>query len=111
MKLDHFAKAMLTAAVLFLGMIAIRPLLAPQPVQAQSGDQFPLYIEPGTHMLRAPDGSRQVYGIVAIDMQTGKVWGFPTLQGEPYPVDTTSSVPPTSTPFFLGRFALANTQK
>ena len=60
--------------------IAIRPYLAPHPVHAQSGSPYPFYIEPGTQMLRAPDGSQQVYGRVVVDMRAGKVWGRPHLQ-------------------------------
>lgn len=111
MKADYFAKTLLVVIALFLGMIAFRPLLAPVPVQAQSDDVHPLFFEPGTTMLRAPDNTRQVLGKVAIDLRTGKVWGFPTLNPAPYPVDTTASTPPTSHPFLLGKFALADTQK
>jgi hypothetical protein len=63
-------------------------------------------------MLRTPDNSQQVYGKVAIDMRTGKIWGFPTFQqSSPYPIDVTKSSPPTSHPIYLGKFALADTQK
>lgn len=44
--------------------------------QADEGRKF--YVEPGTTMLRKPDGTAQVYGKVFVDMQTGDVWGFPT---------------------------------
>jgi hypothetical protein len=111
MKLDLFVKTMLATAVLFLGLIALRPVLNPQPVQAQSTDDYPLYFEPGAVMLRAPDNSRQVWGKMAIDQRTGKIWGFPTFQQQPYPIDMTASTPPTSHPIYLGRFALADTQK
>jgi len=75
-------------------------------VQAQSST-YPLYIEPGVTMLRAPDGSRQLLGKVVIDLRNGNVWGFPTTVQQPYPVDMTQQKPPTSTPFRLGRFDLS----
>lgn len=111
MKTDLYVKALLTLAVALLAFLALRPIATPPAVQAQSGDDSPLYFEPGVYMLRAPDNSRQVWGKVAIDMRTGKVWGFPTLQqNSPYPIDVTNTAPPTSHPFYLGRFALGDTQ-
>ncbi len=94
-----------------LVVIAVRPYVRPQPAQAQSSMPYPLYIEPGTQMLRAPDGSKQVYGRVMIDMRTGKVWGFPTGSTDVYPTNALSSKPQTSHPFFLGRFALEDVEK
>jgi hypothetical protein len=70
-----------------------------------------IYVEPGVWMLRAPDGSRQVFGKIVIDLSTGKIWGFPTLVQQPYPQDATSTQPPTSEPFLLGTFDLAAIQK
>ncbi len=102
MKLDSTIKLLLAAAVLFLGMIALRPLLQPTPVSAQTNDTRRFYVEPGTTMLRKPDGSAQVYGKVFIDMQTGDVWGFPTNSTDPYPQNPTSSEPPKSRPMYLG---------
>ena len=85
--------------------------MAPPVIEAQSGDASSIYIEPGTSMLRAPDGSRQVLGKVMIDLRTGNVWGFPTLSPDPYPSAATGSTPPTSHPFLLGKFALADVEK
>jgi hypothetical protein len=87
--------------------IALRPYLAPAPVQAQSSGPYPFYIEPGTQMLRAPDGSKQVYGRVVVDMRNGNVWGFPTFTGDAYPVNTVGTTAPTSHPFLLGKFAFS----
>jgi len=111
MKLDAYVKALLTLAVFFLGMIALRPLLLPEPVQAQSADAYPVYIEPGTTLLRAPDGSRQVMGKVVVDLRTGQIWGFPTLNSSPYPVDTSKNEPPVSRPLYLGKFELERMQR
>jgi len=109
MKLDGLTHCLVLLLVALLALIALRPA---QPVQAQSGDDSALYFEPGVYMLRAPDNSQQVWGKVAVDMRTGKVWGFPTLQqNSPYPIDVTATKPPTSHPFYLGRFALSETQR
>lgn len=102
---------LLFAIAVALFAIAIRPYIAPKPVAAQSDAPYPFYIEPGTQMLRAPDGSRQVYGRVVIDMRNGRVWGFPTTTPDTYPVNSMSTTPPVSRPFFLGRFAFEDVQK
>jgi hypothetical protein len=91
--------------------IAIRPYLNPELARAQGGETYPMYIEPGTQMLRAPDGSKQVLGRVMIDMRTGKVWGFPTTTTDTYPVNAMDSKPAVSHPFALGRFAFEDTEK
>ena len=78
---------------LLLGLIALlltallfQPLWKLPAVSADSVQEYPLSFEPGVYMLRAPDGSRQVFGRVAIDRRTGTVWGFPTTTQDPYPV-------------------------
>jgi hypothetical protein len=90
--------------------IAVRPYLAPASALADA-EPYPFYIEPGTQMLRAPDGSKQVYGRVVVDMRTGKVWGFPTTGTDTYPSNPIESKPPVSHPFYLARFAFEDTQK
>jgi hypothetical protein len=91
--------------------IAIEPFVTPRPAQAQVMADYSLYFEPGVYLLRAPDGSSQIYGKMAIDMRTGKIWGFPTYGQQPYPVDVTTTKPLTSKPIVLGRFALEDTDK
>jgi len=91
-----------------LGAIAIHSYVAPPVAQAQSGDPQPIYFEPGVTMLRAPDGSRQVMGKVAIDLRTGNIWGFPTLTQDPCPAAGAETRAPTSHPFLLGKFALSD---
>jgi hypothetical protein len=95
---------LLLAIAVFLGMLAFRPLWTPEVTHADASDALPFYIEPGSTMLRSPDASQQVQGKVVIDMRNGNVWGFPTLSSSPYPVDTTSTQPPTSHPLYLGKF-------
>jgi hypothetical protein len=106
--ITHFLLMLIAVALI---AIAIRPYLAPDPVHAQSGSPYPFYIEPGTQMLRAPDGSQQVYGRVVVDMRTGKVWGFPTFSADTYPLNGADSKPRTSHPFVLARFAFEDTDK
>jgi hypothetical protein len=96
-----------------LVVIAARPYIAPAAAAAQSGQAVaapgtasdPLYIEPGTQSIRSLDGTTQVYGRMVVDMQSGTIWGFPTLTNLPYPVDISSAKPPVSHPIYLGRFA------
>ncbi len=111
MRKDVITHLLLTLIAVALIAIALRPYLAPDPVQAQSGSPYPFYIEPGTVMLRAPDGSRQVYGRVVVDMTTGKVWGFPTFSPDTYPASGADTKPRTSHPFALGKFAFEDTEK
>jgi hypothetical protein len=111
MKKPTFADILLFLIAVSLMAIAIRPYVRPQSAQADSGQPYPLYIEPGTQMLRAPDGSKQVYGRVMIDMRTGKVWGFPTGSTDTYPTNAMDSKPQVSHPFVLGRFAFEDIEK
>jgi hypothetical protein len=112
MKMDGLVKTLLIVIAALLAVIAFRPLVSPPAVSAQSGEGYPFYIEPGITMLRAPDGSRQVYGKVVVDLRNGKVWGFPTTaQDVPYPVDQVNSGPPTSHPFLLAKYAFGDTDK
>lgn len=111
MKRPTLSNALLSMIAISLAAIAIRPYLHPQPAQAQTGSPYSLYIEPGTQMLRAPDGSKQVYGRVMIDMRNGTVWGFPTTTADTYPTNAMETKPQVSHPFVLGRFAFEDTQK
>lgn len=111
MKLDWSVKLLLLAIAIATSAIALRPYLAPPPVQAQSNDAYPFHIEPGTVMLRAPDGRRSVLGRVVIDMRNGNVWGFPTTTPDTFPSSRTSNTPPTSHPFLLGTFAFSDVDR
>jgi hypothetical protein len=104
MKADRFSKTMLVVIAVLLGMIALRPIAQPVPVRAQAEDGYPFYVEPGYTMLRKPDGTAQMYGKVVIDMRTGDIWGFPTLNQSPYPIDSSQTKPPKSSPMYLGKF-------
>ncbi len=110
MRMDWWTRIALTVIAVALAAIAMRPIIEPVAVHADS-DPFPFYIEPGVQMLRYPDGSAQVYGKVVVDLRDGKVWGFPNGTQTVYPVDTTTSKAPTSHPVYLGRYAFADTNK
>jgi hypothetical protein len=96
---------LLLTIALALCAIALRPYLAPPPTHAVSAAPYPLYIEPGVYMLRSPDGTTNIYGKIVVDLQNGTIWGFPTLEDAPYPVDMTSTKLPVSHPMPLGTFA------
>ena len=110
MKTDWLVKFLLLVIAVSLAAIALRRYVVPPAVIAQSVEAQALYVEPGTVMLRAPDGSRNVLGKVVIDLRNGNVWGFPTLQQGPYPAATNSALS-TSHPFLLGKFALEDMNK
>jgi len=106
MKFDRLCGIALTVIALSLALLAIRPWFEAKTVFAQDGSAN-LYIEPGTTMIQAPDRSSQFYGKVVVDLQNGKIWGFPTLSQSPYPVDNIHTTPPVSHPVYLGKFDLA----
>jgi hypothetical protein len=95
---------LLLLVVIALAAIAARPWLVPAPAQADTAGFYPVVIEPGTQMLRTPDGTRQVYGRVIVDLTNGKIWGFPTTTTAVYPIDVSNPKPPVSHPFLLGTF-------
>ena len=110
MRKETFTMALLLIIAIALVAIAIQPMLAPRAAEAQT-TVYPFYIEPGSELLRAPDGSSQVYGKVVVDMRNGKIWGFPTLAPQSYPSNGLQNKPPTSRPFLLGRFAFEDVDK
>jgi len=107
LKLNLFDRLAILTAVVFLGVIALRPLFAPEAAQAQARLQpTDFYIEPGVHRILTPDKSSQILGKVVIDLSNGNVWGFPTLAEVPYPTNAEpgKTTPPTSRPVYLGRY-------
>lgn len=113
MKKLSLTNVLLSIIALALVSIATRPYIAPEAAHAQtaSAAAYPFYFEPGTQMLRAPDGSKQVYGRVVVDMRNGKVWGFPTNTPDTYPANPVDSKPQVSRPFYLGKFAFEDIDK
>jgi hypothetical protein len=110
MRRENLIVILLSIIAVALFAIAVRPVIAPPAAEAQS-TVYPLYIEPGSELLRSPDGTTQVYGKVMVDLRTGKIWGFPTLAPQSYPSNQLQNKPQTSRPFELGRFALEDTNK
>jgi hypothetical protein len=110
MRTDATLKLMLFVIAVLLGIIALRPFFTVEPVHAQGSEMYPFYIEPGYLTLRAPDGSQQVTGKMVVDMRTGAIWGFPTYNASPYPIDSTRTVPPVSAPIYLGKFDFKRVQ-
>jgi hypothetical protein len=106
MKLNLFDRAVMVLATLFLGVLALRPLLTPEVALAQAAQDH-LYIEPGIKMLLSPDRTRQTQGKVVVDLTTGNIWGFPTSPDAPYPIDTIKPQPANSSPMYLGKFDLS----
>jgi hypothetical protein len=112
MRRENLIIVLLSIIAVALVAIAVQPIFAPRPAEAQSNTPYPFYIEPGSELLRAPDGSKQVYGKVMVDMRTGKIWGFPTLAPQSYPSNNLqNNKPPVSRPFELGKFAFEDTNK
>jgi hypothetical protein len=111
MRRENLTVALLLIIAVALVAIAVQPLFTPRAAEAQSTAGYPFYIEPGSELLRAPDGTSQVYGKVVVDMRTGKIWGFPTLAPQSYPSNGLQNKPPTSRPFELGRFAFEDIGK
>ena len=109
--MKNTTNVLLLVIAVALVAIAIEPLVKPRPAQAQVLADYPLYFEPGVYMLRAPDGTSQIYGKMAVDLRTGRIYGFPTYGQQPYPVDISTTKPITSRPILLGRFALEDTDK
>lgn len=103
MQLRNFDRALLVVIAIFLGMIALRPMITPTAAHAESGAHH-LYFEPGTTMLHIPGKDRHVLGKIGIDLTNGKVWGFPTSSELPYPYDPTKGTPPLSYPVYMGKY-------
>ncbi|HTY82827.1 MAG TPA: hypothetical protein VMB19_01345 [Silvibacterium sp.] len=109
--MKNTTNVLLLVIAIALVATAVEPLMKPRPAQAQVMADYPLYFEPGVYLLRAPDGTSQIYGKIAVDLRTGKIWGFPTYGQQPYPVDISTTKPVTSKPILLGRFALEDTDR
>jgi hypothetical protein len=109
--MKNITNLLLLVIAVALVAIAIEPYIKPRPAQAQVMADYPLYFEPGVYLLRAPDGTSQIYGKVIVDLRSGKIFGFPTYGQQPYPIDITTTKPITSRPIVLGRFALEDTDR
>ena len=81
MKPDPFVKALLLLTTLFLGLIALRPLVTPPKVRAQSEANYRVYIEPGTTMLITPDGRQNFVAAHGLAGEVGRPVRFGQLAG------------------------------
>jgi hypothetical protein len=106
MPCDSFIKTVLLIIALLLAAITFRSFLNPPPAAAQAPEPSWLYFEPGVTNIRTPDNRTQVWGKIAVDLRNGNIWGFPTLQNDPYPRDPIQTEPPVSNPVYLGRYNL-----
>jgi hypothetical protein len=109
--MKNITNLLLLVIAVALVVIAIEPYTKPRPAQAQVMADYPLYFEPGVYLLRAPDGTSQIYGKVVVDLRSGRIFGFPTYGQQPYPIDITTTKPITSKPIVLGRFAVEDTDR
>jgi hypothetical protein len=100
MKSDWLVKSLLLLAVIFLGIIALRPYLAPPVVRAQSEDVNPIPFGPSQVIALHPSAYE---GNVVLDLRTGNVWQFP--QFAPH-MDASDKSLRVSHPLLVGRFAL-----
>jgi len=105
MKTDWLVKSLLLLAVIFLGIIALRPYLAPPVVRAQSEDVYPITFGP-SRVITVNGGVAE--GNVVLDLRNGKVWGFPLFA---QPSDSFDKSLPVSHPVLLGRMALEDLNK
>lgn len=104
MKTDWLVKFLLLLAVIFLGMIATRPSLAPPVVRAQSEDIYPLTFE----LKQRFTYKGIVYDNVAVDLRNGNVWAFVPFGASFEPAETPL---PVYHPVLLGRLALEEMKK
>jgi hypothetical protein len=105
MKTDWLVKFLLLLTVLFLGIMAFRPYLAPPVVRAQSEDVYPITF--GLNQRLTFSGA-EYPGNIVLDLRNGNVWGFPPFVQAPGPFDKPL---PVSHPVLLGRFALEELTK
>src|SRR5580692_8082839 len=72
MRQNLLTNVLLSMIAIALVAIALKPSIAPPPVDAQSYSEAGFYVEPGVQMLRTP--GKQAYGKVMVDLRTGDVW-------------------------------------
>jgi hypothetical protein len=107
---SRYLEFILTFIAVMLALIVVRQYQTPASVRADSG-RSNLYIEPGYLSLRSPDGLTQVQGKMVVNLNSGEIWGFPTLVNGPYPVDLSASKPPVSKPMYLGQFDFSSMKR
>ena len=104
MRFDFYTKAILTVIALLLAIIAAR---LPVPPAHAADVQHRLQFDPAIEQFSIPGGAASLLGRVAIDTQTGNVYGFP-IDGHPYPYNLQDNQPAVAKPVLLGRFDLSS---
>jgi hypothetical protein len=103
-KSDLYTKAVLSVIAVFLGILALRPITAPQSARAESAASCaPLQFDERLRQIEYSKGSAM--GRIAIDLRNGNIYGFPT-DALGYPRNPGKSEIPVSDPILLGRFNL-----
>jgi len=104
MKSDIYTKIMLTTIAIFLGILALRPLIAPgNDLEESTAVSAPLQFSENLGEFESKN--RRMGGRLAIDLRTGNVYGFPT-DGNFYPRNPLKEGIVVSDPILLGRFNL-----
>ncbi|MBZ5579377.1 MAG: hypothetical protein LAP40_22685 [Acidobacteriia bacterium] len=103
MKLD-LTKIILTVVAVLLAVCAVR---LPLPAVRADNPEPILQFDPEIRQIDVPGGSASLSGRVAIDSQTGFVYGFPT-GGVAYPRNLQNNDLAVSRPILLGRFEIRN---
>ena len=107
MKSDRYTKTILNAIAILLAICAVRlPVASVRADNPESRLQF----DPEVRQIDMPDGSASLSGRIAIDTQTGYVYGFPT-NGVAYPRNLQNHALALSRPILLGRFEISNLQR
>jgi hypothetical protein len=105
MKTDWLVKSLLLLTAVFLGIIALRPYLAPPVVRAQSEVVYPITFGPSRVLTL---NNAVIEGNVVVDLRNGNVWGFPLFA---QPSGTFDKSLPVSHPVLVGRLALEDLNK
>jgi hypothetical protein len=110
MKIDWFVKTLLFTVAVFLGILALRPVLFPPAVSAQGPEVYPFYIEPGVVMLRARREPPGVWPHGRRSPQRQSV-GISDYDSGHLSHERDEQYSPTSRPFLLAKFAFSDTDK
>ena len=107
MKPDVYTKTVLTLIAILLAVCEVRLPVATVRADNLEND---LRFDPEVRQIDMPDGSASLSGRIAIDLQTGYVYGFPT-NGVAYPRNLQNHALAVSKPILLGRFDLNNLRR
>lgn len=104
MKSDLYMNIILTAIAVLLGVLALGQLVRPQTAGAEGRIPYTLLqFDQSLSQIQSSKGT--VIGRVAIDLRTGRVYGFPT-DAVGYPRNPAKEETAMSDPILLGQFNL-----